>query len=144
MKKMDRGVQLLTADSKQWEVTKNNYLPGGLLNVIGSKCASVINAKKITIGRMGNWIAFSMEHVGKRLEIINLCRMPVSSSSSNGVHSSLVQHNLIDGEGKSANDHRKEMFREIKQHVNNNKETNDIIIAGDYDQNAFDNEVKNS
>ena len=51
MKKMDRGVQLMTADSKQWEVTKNNYLPGGLLNAIGSKCASVITVKKITIGK---------------------------------------------------------------------------------------------
>ena len=36
MKKMDRGVQLHTADSKQWKVTKNDCLPGGLLNVIGS------------------------------------------------------------------------------------------------------------
>ena len=81
----------MIVDSKQWKVTKNNYLPGGLLNVIGSKCASVITAKKITIGKMGNWIAFAMEHKGKRLEIINLHRIPVSSSSSSGVHSSLVQ-----------------------------------------------------
>ena len=68
--------------------------------------------------------------------------MPGSSSSSNGVHSYLVQHDLIDEEAKSANEHRKEAFREIKQCTSNNKKENDTMIAGDCNQNVFDNEVK--
>ena len=46
MKNMDRGVQLHTTDSKQLKATKNDYSPGGLMNVIGSECASTISAKK--------------------------------------------------------------------------------------------------
>ena len=34
MKKMEKGIQTHTSDSKQWKATKNSYLPGGLLTLL--------------------------------------------------------------------------------------------------------------
>lgn len=67
--------------------------------------------------------------------------MPISSES-NGVCSSLAQCHLADAKVKKAKEHRKEMFEEIRKHVRTNEEINDIIIAGDYNQNIADKEVQ--
>ena len=77
--KIGKGTKVITADSKQWSMTENECLPGGLINVISQKYASIIDSSKIKIGRLGNWIAFSLESKGKRIEIISVCRIPMSS-----------------------------------------------------------------
>ena len=41
-------------DSQQHYVTNNNYLLGGLLNIIFNKCTPIIEQNKITKGRLGN------------------------------------------------------------------------------------------
>lgn len=101
----------------------------------------MIDSSKTQIGRLGNWIAFSLECKGKRIEIISAHRM-LMSSDSNGVHSSLAQYHLADAKVKKAKECRKEIFEEIRKHAQANKEINNVIIAGDYNQNIADKEVQ--
>ena len=58
MRKIGKGTKVITADSKQWNMTENEHLPGGLTNMISQKHTSMIDRNKIQIGRLGNWIAF--------------------------------------------------------------------------------------
>ena len=95
---------IVTADSNEWETTPSDYLPGGACSIFLSKCSPLVDRKKVVKGRLGNWIAVSLEHEGKRLEIINMCRIP--RTSSHGVCCSLTQYNRIDGEMNATNVHR--------------------------------------
>ena len=49
---------------------------------------------------------------------------------------------MIDGKVRLTGEYRKEIFNEIKKHINSNEDINDIIIAGDYNQFVVDNEVR--
>ena len=73
---MDRGVQIHTTDSKQWKLMPKDYLPGGLLSVVGSKYTLILQQKKVKVGRLGKWMAFLLAYKGKKLEIINLYWIP--------------------------------------------------------------------
>ena len=141
MRSNDKGAQILTADSKQWKTTNSSYLPGGLLNIIGSKYSPIINEKKVTVGRLGNWMAFEMSHNSKWIEVINLYRIPYANGKASGICSSLTQYHLRDGSAKTSNDYRKEIFKEIKHHIKQHNDINDIIIAGDYNQDISSKEI---
>ena len=39
---MDREVQIISADSKEWATSPKDYLPGRLISVLGSKCSSIM------------------------------------------------------------------------------------------------------
>ena len=130
MKQIHRTVKIVENDSGQYHVTNNNYLPGGLLNIIFNKCAPIIQHKKITKERLGNWSAIALEYNGKCLELINLYQIP--SSSSKGESCSYTQYILVDKSIKTVEDYRKEILQEIKHHIQKNEDITDIIIAGDY------------
>ena len=55
-----------------------------------------------------------MQYKGKRLVIINLHRVPRASLKAKGICSSLTQYHLSDRKAKTANEYRKEIFKEIK------------------------------
>ena len=129
IKEVDWENKIVVADSGEWETTLGDYLPGGVMGIILSKCCPLINNEKITKGRLGNWIAIPLQHKGKRVELISIYRIP--SSSSNGVCCSLTQYNLIDGKMNTPTVYRKEIFNDIVYHVSRNPEINDIIITGD-------------
>ena len=88
MKAIDRESAIFTADSAEWDVTPNDYLPGGICSIFFSKSSPLIESKKVVKGRLGNWMAVSLVSKEKRLEIINIYRIP--SSSSYGVKCSLT------------------------------------------------------
>ena len=140
MRSIDHEHLIFVVDSKEWKTTSSDYLPGGIASVIFSKCSPLINKKGVKQGWLGNWIAVPMQYKNKRIEVINLYRIP--SSSSNGVCCSLTQYNRIDGAMNTLTKYRKEIFKEILDHIKNNPEINDIIIGGDYNQYLNDNEVK--
>ena len=140
MKEVDREHNIVVADSREWETTPGDYLPGGVMSVILSRCCPLINKKEITKGRLGNWIAIPLHHRDKRVEVICIYRIP--SSSSNGVCCSLTQYGRIDGKMNTPTVYRKELFSDIVKHVSNNPKINDIIIAGDYNQDLNDNDVR--
>ena len=64
---------------------------------------SIYQKKKIVKERLGNWSAIALEYNGKRLEIINLYRIP--SSSSYGESCSYTQYVLVDKRIKTIADY---------------------------------------
>ena len=139
MRGISRGAKMFTADSKEWNVTNNDYLPGGVMSMFFERCGSFIEKNKVKIGKLGNWDAISMNYKRKRVEVINLYRIPLSSS--NGPRCSLTQYARIDEKIKSASKYRSEIFNEIIQYAKSQNIT-DIIIAGDYNQSISDNAVQ--
>jgi len=98
-KKISRGAQIIVADSKQWNLNNRSYLPGGLLTIIFERCKPYIEKKTIKIGKLGNWSAISLKYKGKHLELINLYRIPASSSY--GPYCSATQYAKADRKIKS-------------------------------------------
>ena len=72
-------------------MTPNEYLLGGLINIIDQRYVSIIESNKVEIGRLRNFIALQVICYGKWLEIINLCRI-LMSLESEGVYSSLAKY----------------------------------------------------
>ena len=75
-------------------------------------------------------MAVSLEYKSKRLEIINIYRL--LRISSNKVCCSLTLYNRIDGKMNTTNVYRKEIFNNIKKHLIEDPDINDINICGDY------------
>ena len=140
MKEIDRAPIVLTSDGKEWETTSSDYLPGGVMNVILSKCSLIFQQNNVTKGRLGNWLAFSLQHKKKKLEIITIYRIP--RTSSNGVSCSLTQYNRINRKINSTTSYRKELLNDIREHLRKNPDINDVIISGDYNQYLGNNEIK--
>ena len=72
-------------------MTNDDYLPRGLLRIIKNKYAAIIDTKKITTGRLENWIAISLIYNEKRSKIISVCRIPALSKTDR-TYSSLSQY----------------------------------------------------
>ena len=56
-KKNNWEVKVIGCDSKKWDLTTNNYLPGGLLIVVQGKCRSLLQDEHICKSNLGNWMA---------------------------------------------------------------------------------------
>jgi len=54
MRGIDREAAIFVADSKEWETTPSDYLPGGVMSVIFSKYSPLVNKKKIIKGWLEN------------------------------------------------------------------------------------------
>jgi hypothetical protein len=72
-----------------------------------------------------------LNYKGKRLEIINIYRIPATSSY--GPCCSVTQYVRAEGKIKSPAMYRNEIFNNIKRHISDENIT-DVIIAGDYNQ----------
>ena len=58
------------------------------------------------------------------------------------MHSSLLQHQLVDAKVKLANECEKEILSSMKKHAISTKETNDVNIAGDWNQSVKNREAR--
>lgn len=140
VKRISKGAQIIPVDSRQWNLkNKKSYLPGGLLTIMFEKCKPYVERKNIKIGRLGNWSAISLQHKSKRLELINLYRIP--ATSSHGPYCSATQYAKVDGKIKSVATYRKEIFQEIIKHVKEQNIT-DVIVAGDFNQGISEKAVR--
>ena len=54
MKSIDRENCVVVADSKEWDATPNDYLPGRLCSVFFSESIPLVDSKKVAKGRLGN------------------------------------------------------------------------------------------
>ena len=61
MKKLGRETKLFISDSEEWNTTKYNYLPGGILTVIRGKVAPLIQEDEIHYGKLGNFIVVKVK-----------------------------------------------------------------------------------
>ena len=53
-KKIDREEKMTTVDSKEWNVTLNDYLPGRLRSEFCGKYRLLMQEEKMKIGKLGN------------------------------------------------------------------------------------------
>ena len=67
MRKIGKGTKVITADSKQWNMTDNEYLPGGLINVISQRYTSIIESSKIQICKIRKLDSFSISVQRKKI-----------------------------------------------------------------------------
>ena len=115
---ISRNAVVIGADSKQWDVTPRLFLPGRILSIITQKGRSLINEKEIHKGELGNWMAIKMKHNSKMVVMINLYRIP--STSSNSPTFSLTQYNLLEGQTRSTGYYRNGIFKQIKTYIKKN------------------------
>ena len=137
---ISRNAIVCGADSKQWDVTPRMFLPGGILSIFTGKGRSLIDENEIYKNELGNWMAVKMKHNGKTIALINLYRIP--ATSSNGVTCSLTQYNLQEGKSRSTKHYRTDILKQIKTYIMNNNEITDILIAGDFNQNIGSDEIQ--
>ena len=130
-----------TANSEKWEITKNEQLSGRVLTAVKGRILSLIENKRTYRGKYGNWIALKLTGKGKTIALINIYRIPTTTLKE-GVYSSLVQYNLIDGKAKIATQYRAEVFKEIEEYIQRNQDITDVILVGDLNQNVASTAVQ--
>ena len=140
MKRLGRETAMHVADSKSWQTSKKNHLPGGVLNIVRRKFKSMTQEESIAKGKCGNWIAATLQHNGKTIIVINIHRLPVASTQ--GPRCCATQCNVLEGSAKSTTDYRKETLQQIKDYLNQLSDIDDVIIAGDMNQNVSSNEIR--
>ena len=72
MKRLGRETAMHVADSKSWQTSKKNHLPGGVLNIVRRKFKSMTQEESIAKGKCGNWIAATLQHNGKTIIVMNI------------------------------------------------------------------------
>jgi len=72
LRRLGRETKIFRVDSMQWEVIKNEYLPGGILSVFLGKSRSLVKEEEIFKSKMGNWMAIKLYHKGRILVVINI------------------------------------------------------------------------
>ena len=80
---------MATADSKEQRTMPNDWLLGGILSAMREKETSLIDSQTIKKGWLYNQMAFKLNYNYKIIAIINLYRIP--ATSSNGVYYLLNQ-----------------------------------------------------
>ena len=66
LKKLNHNVELIFADSKDYQVTKNEWLPGGILIAIWGEVISAMNKELIIIDKISKWSAFTVSKTTKK------------------------------------------------------------------------------
>ena len=99
MKELGRETIVMGADTQRWEVTPNQYLPGGIVTAIRGREKSIMIEESVYRGAVGNWIAVKFTFKTKTIAIINIYRIPSSSSGENKC--SLTLYNLVEGKVKT-------------------------------------------
>lgn len=141
LKELGREINIKTADSGRWELTKKEWLPGGVMSVVRGSVASLVQDEEVYKGKYGNWIAMKIVGKEKTVVFINFYRIPVTSNKD-ATCSSLIQYNLIDGKAKTAAQYRSEIFEEIEKYIKDNEDITDVLIAGDMNQSIGSIEVQ--
>jgi len=134
-----REVKVIGSDSKQWQLTNKNYLPGRLLTIIKGKCRALLQENQTYVNKFGNWMSMIFSHNNKTVTVINLYRIPTSLSK--GPRCCQTQYNITNRIMKSSTQYRKEILQQIKEYIQT-KQFNDIIIASNFNQNIASNEIK--
>ena len=90
--------------------------------------------------KLGKCSAIELSHDGKRIIVINLHRLP--HGSGKGDATCLSQCNASIGAECTARKHKKALLREIKECLHEINANNEVIIAGDCNQNIGGDKIK--
>ena len=66
----------------------------------------------------------------------------ILETSAEKVYDCCTQHNLIDGEAKLPCEHRNEILKEIEECAKKNDDVNDVMIAGDLNENIASKQIQ--
>ena len=80
MKRLGRETATCVADSTSWKLSKNNYLPGRVIDIVRGKFKASIKEDSVAKGKCENWIAVISQHNKKIIIIMSMCRLPVAFS----------------------------------------------------------------
>ena len=58
-----------TADSRKWKITKNEWLTSEVLTAVKGRISSLIENERIYRGKYGNWIALKVTRKVKLLDL---------------------------------------------------------------------------
>ena len=114
-------------------------MQGDIINIITGGVKTFLDKDSIKVDKLGKWIAFQLKKNNKKVVIIIFYYIP--NSSVQGVYKSIKQYNKMNGKQDTATIYWKQTFKEIEDYCNSIEDLNDIIIAGDINQNIAANEV---
>ena len=90
---LDRNVEIMYADSLEYDMTKKHYLPGGMMNALWRKIVQFYDKELMTVDKLGKWIGFKLTNQLKTILVITVYRIPYCTG---GVYSALSQYNQAD------------------------------------------------
>ena len=72
-------MSITTNDSGKWDLTKNDFLPGGVVSIVRGKASSLLEVEETIKGKHDNWIAIKLKNNDKTLMTMSVCRIPATS-----------------------------------------------------------------
>ena len=100
MQELGRNIEMIYADSGEYDKAKKNYLPGSIMNCIRGNMTNLYDSTKTKISKLGNWMAIYLINEHKTIICITMYRIP--QSSTQGIYNSIAQYNQSDTEIKNA------------------------------------------
>ena len=74
--KLHQNIELISADSGDYDLTERDQLPGGIMNAFWGPIVSIIDKNKITVDKLGKWTACTLIDGKKSVAIIIIYRIP--------------------------------------------------------------------
>jgi len=96
MKEIGRNMQVIFADSKAYNTTGSDWLPGGIMVVIGRNMSSLLQKDKAKIDSLRKWIAYQMSNSTKMILFITVYR--ILQSTNEGIYKAITQYNQMVGD----------------------------------------------
>ena len=56
-RRINKNAEMFTSDSKEYNITKNNWLPGGIMGMITGDIGKYIQHNEIVVDSLGQWSA---------------------------------------------------------------------------------------
>ena len=75
LKELRRNVELVFANSQEYDKVKNNYLLGGIMNCIRGNITNLYGSSKIVISKLGNWMVIELSNENKTNLYITVYRI---------------------------------------------------------------------
>ena len=124
---LNRNIELIVANSNDYDLTDSEWLPSGILNVFWRLIVLIIDWKKIEVDKIRKQTACQFTDGKKKIILIRIYRIP--QSSQEGVYNTLTQYNRMDRKVKNAKQYRHKIFSQIINFLNENEHINDVMIV---------------
>ena len=129
-----KHVEIIATDSGEKVSSTNGYLPGGTIAIILGRFVGMLQKEDIRTDKKGRWSSFTIKGKAGQIRIINLYRIPDSTSS--GILTSRAQYDRHTGKVQTTKYYREEILEEIATEIRRVKSEgiSDIIVSGDFNQ----------
>ena len=76
LSKLNKNIELIIADSRDYELTSIDQLPGGIITCLWGQIVLIINSSKTYRDKLGQWIACHITNGTKKLLLILIYCIP--------------------------------------------------------------------